>query len=82
MDAAEISEAVLQQTPPHGVLHHINTLQLEVVDRVKGRYAAGVGLGQSQELLRRRGDGLAGRIVPADKTELDGFIRTVLRGLC
>lgn len=44
MDAVEIFEAVLQHTEPHGVLHHIDALQLEVVHGVKGRYAAGVGL--------------------------------------
>lgn len=86
MDAVEIFEAVLQPTEPHGVLHHINALQLEVIHRVKGCYAAGVGLSQSQELLCCCGDGLAGRIVPADKIErvktereMTCFTLTVLR---
>lgn len=63
MDAVELSEAVLQHATPHRVLHHIDPLQLEVVHRVKARYAAGAGLSQSQELLGCRGDGLAGRVV-------------------
>ncbi len=64
VDAVELSEAVLQHAEPHGVLHHIHALQLEVVHGVQARYAAGAGLGQPQELLGRRGDGLAGRVIP------------------
>lgn len=64
MDAVEILEALLEHVAPHGALHHVHALQLEVVDGVEARYAAGVGLGQSQELLRRRGDGLPGRVMP------------------
>lgn len=63
MDAGEILQALLQHPESHGVLHHIDALQLEVVHGVEGRQAAGVGLGQSQELLARRGDGLAGGVV-------------------
>lgn len=69
MDAFEFAEALLQHTAPHGVFHHINALQLEVVHRVKGRYAAGVGLSQPQQLLRCCGDGLSWRIVSVDKMQ-------------
>lgn len=64
MDAVEVPQAVLKHTEPHGALHHVHALQLEVVHRVQGGHAARVRLGQAQQLLRRRGDGLAGRFGP------------------
>ena len=70
VDAVESLEAVLQHAEPHGALHYINALQLEVVYGVEGRDAVGVGLGQSQELLRCRGDGLAGRVMPKRREEV------------
>lgn len=65
VDAAEISEAVPQHAEPHGVLDHIDALQLKIVHGVEGCYPARISLGQSQELLGRRGDGLARRVIPA-----------------
>lgn len=65
MDAVELSEAVLQHAEPHGGLHHVDALQVEVVDGVQAGDAAGAGHGQSEELLCCGGDGLAGRVVPA-----------------
>lgn len=70
MDAVESLEGVLQHPEPHGVLHHVNALQLEVVYGVEGRYAVGVGLSQSQQLLCCRGDGLAGRVKPKRQEEV------------
>lgn len=70
MDAVEIPEAVLQNTEPHGGLHHINALQLEVIHGVKGCYATGVSLCQSKQLLCRRGDGLTGRVKPKGQREV------------
>lgn len=67
VDAAELSEAVLQHAKPHGPLHHIHALQMEVVHRVEACYAAGAGLGQSQELLGCCGDGLTRRVEPKEK---------------
>lgn len=64
VDAVEVFEAVLQHAQPHGALHHIHTLQLEVVHWVKGHHPAWVGLHQSQEFLGCRGDGLTRRIKP------------------
>lgn len=69
MDAGEALQAVLQHAQPHAALHHVHALQLQVVDGVQGRHAAGVGLGQSQQLLRCRGDGLAWRLVPEEERE-------------
>lgn len=75
MDAVELSEAVLQHAEPHGGLHHVDALQVEVVDGVEAGNASGTGHGQSQELLCCSGDGLAGRVVP------EGEIRGVATGV-
>lgn len=64
VDAVELSEAVLQHAEPHGGLHHVNALQVEVIDGVQAGDASGAGHSQSQELLCCGGDGLAGRVVP------------------
>lgn len=78
VDAVELSEAVSQHAKPHGALHHVDALQLEVVHRVKACYAAGAGLGQSQELLGCRGDGLARRVEPEGR-ECEGDNETKRR---
>lgn len=64
VDAVELSEAFPQHTEPHGGLHHINALQVEVVDGVEAGDASGVGHSQPQELLCCGSDCLAGRVVP------------------
>lgn len=58
MGAVEVFEAVLKDSLPHHTLHHIHTLQVEVIHGVEGRDAVLVGLGQSQELLSCSGNGL------------------------
>ncbi len=78
VDAVELFQAVLQHAEPHGVFHHTDALQLQVVHGVEARYATRAGLGQSQELLGRRGDGLARRVEPevdSGKEELTGLIQ-------
>lgn len=66
MDTVELFEAVLQHAEPHGALHHIDALQLEVIDGVQAGYAAWAGFSQPQELLCRRGNGLAGWVEPEE----------------
>lgn len=64
VDAIEFSEAVPQHAETHGGLDNVHALQLEVVDRVEGGDADRVGLGQPQELLGGRGNGLTGWFGP------------------
>lgn len=64
--AVEVFEAVLKDSLPHHTLHHIHTLQVEVIHRVEGRDAARIGLGQSQELLSCSGNGLT-RWIQSDR---------------
>lgn len=66
MDAVELFEAVLQHAEPHGALHHIDALQLEVVDGVQAGYAAWAGFSQPEELLCCCGNGLAGWVEPEE----------------
>lgn len=58
MGTVEVFEAFLKDTLPHHTLHHIHTLQVEVIHWVEGCDAIRTGLGQSQELLSCSGNGL------------------------